>query len=201
MKALDQVQVLASPNIESPDNGYKALARKLGINVPAQPSHLVLRHVLSTLSIGVYDSTAVRNYLIEKKPTSHFFVWVPVAKYKGASRSLANRYGRWSREWTSERRRHGSIYSEVEYNKPIPYPVLVTMGKIVDEAKAFNVVPEFFVNDYAKPAERPQASARFDPFLAVSTSDSDSLFIIERWDEPGFREEVYSQKRLKTVKK
>lgn len=64
------------------------------------------------------------------------------------------------------------------YNKPIPYPVLLTVKKIAD---AF---PEatFWVSDEAKVVPVPV----LDPFLGVRYADK--FWIIERWDEPSFRD-------------
>ena len=59
------------------------------------------------------------------------------------------------------------------YNKPIPPPVMLTIGKIlqrIDDA-------EFYVTDIRK----------YNLFLGVTVTGSDTLFVVERWNEPAFR--------------
>ena len=191
--------ILRPVNVDRPDDTYNKLAKKLGIKPPPLSSDPLLRHVLSTLAIHVYDYSAVRNYLISKRPTDHFFVWVP-AMTQASSRALLVKYGATPEGWV-QRHRHGTISSRIVYNKPLPYPVLLTMDSINTEAKKVGFTPTFYVSDYAEKHEKPKAHMRVDPFLAVGTSDSSALFVIERWDEPGFREEVYSQKRKAGAKK
>jgi len=61
------------------------------------------------------------------------------------------------------------------YRKAIPMPVLMTIAKI---REAFPEA-EFFVTDIRR-------LPKGDPFLSVRMP-GEELFIIERWDEPGFR--------------
>jgi|SRR5262252_6146719 len=70
---------------------------------------------------------------------------------------------------------HGRVESGSVYGHSVPYPVLLTVKSIVDRLPDV----QFFVTDYAV--------ATPDPFLAVSRPSIDDMFIIERWDEPGFR--------------
>jgi hypothetical protein len=69
---------------------------------------------------------------------------------------------------------HG-LFSESVYPHAIPVVPLMAM-KIIQDA-----FPEaqFFASDYE--VQNP------DPFLAVMLPDTPDLFVIERWDEPGFR--------------
>ena len=61
------------------------------------------------------------------------------------------------------------------YDKPVPYPVLVT----VDRIKARFPATDFRISDEAI----RQATVK-DPFLMVIHEDR--RYIVERWDEPGF---------------
>jgi hypothetical protein len=62
------------------------------------------------------------------------------------------------------------------YSKPIPYPVLLTVKAIRDAFPA----ARFFVSDEMHAERIP------DPFLLVEIGSEQ--FIVERWDEPSFRE-------------
>lgn len=193
-KLLDSPAVLKAPSVDGPGKDYEVLARKLHIPVPKQPSEVVLQHVLSSLSIAVYNLSAVRSYLIEKRPKDHWVIWSRLTE-NTPSRALFVKFRNFdSPEY--DRMTHGRI-SSVQYKKPVPYPVLLTIDAIVKEAKTYGVTPTFFVSDFAEKNVSPRPQLRLDPFLAVGTTDSDAFFVIERWDEPGFREEVYSQKRAK----
>lgn len=70
---------------------------------------------------------------------------------------------------------HGSFQTETVYAHSIPLPVLLTMKTIVSQFPD----AQFYASDYE--VQRP------DPFLAVTLPGVEDLFIIERWDEPGFR--------------
>lgn len=61
------------------------------------------------------------------------------------------------------------------YRHYVPMPVLETALRI---AEAFPDV-SFFVTDYSE--KKP------DPFLAASPDGGVTLYVVERWDEPGFR--------------
>jgi hypothetical protein len=60
------------------------------------------------------------------------------------------------------------------YNKFIPLPVMFTMEKI--EQRIHDV--EFYVTDIREFR---------DPYLGVTVPGSDTILVIERWDEPTFR--------------
>ena len=60
------------------------------------------------------------------------------------------------------------------YAKPIPDVVLMTIVKIRENYPK----SEFFVSDFAR-------IPKGDPFLAVKVNEK--FYVIERWDEPGFR--------------
>jgi hypothetical protein len=62
-----------------------------------------------------------------------------------------------------------------DYSLAIPLPVLLTMKKVAD---AFPAV-HFYISNPRTPSG--------DPFLLATTRDT-AGFIIERWDEPRFRQ-------------
>ena len=196
MKAMTSLKdpiVLPAVSIDQPDLAYQKLATQLGIKTAKIPSDVLLRHALSSLSIGVYNYDAVRRYLVEKRPEKHYLTWVPVSTQTKTSAGLVRRMG--GSPGSFDRGIHGHIREAGVYDKPLPYPVLVTMAAIVAAAKKTDFTPSFYVSDYVEYHKQPEPRQRLDPFLAVGTSDSDALFVIERWDEPGFREETYSSKK------
>jgi hypothetical protein len=152
--------------VEEPDEEYVRLSKTLGINTI--PLRLVeLAHVIQEECLGTYPYEAVVRYLdrrVEKlrkeKSRSHYsyieWRWHPV-KECSPHRSLSNpRFDYWV------------------YNKPIPYPVMLTIGKIQQRIND----AEFYVTDIREYR---------DPFLGVTVTGSDTLFVVERWDEPAFR--------------
>lgn len=62
------------------------------------------------------------------------------------------------------------------YHEPIPFPVLLTAAKIHD---ALGTDVELFVS---------QIKSYPDPFLAVRARGDKEYFVVERWDEPTFRD-------------
>jgi hypothetical protein len=201
MTALKDPILMKAPSIDQPDTEYQKLAKRLGIAIVPFPSDLLLKNALSSLSISVYDYSAVRNYLIAKRLEEHTVVWIPVMKQQ-ASTTLRAKYGTSSSSDWSRPPRHGHISTNgLTYNKPIPWPVLLTIDSLVKKGKELGFQPTFFISDFVMREKKPQRSMQLDPFLAAGTSDSDALFVIERWDEPGFREETYSKKAVKKAVK
>lgn len=74
-------------------------------------------------------------------------------------------------------RRNGAVASDLQtYQKPLPLPVLVTVREVAAKFPA----ARFYVSDEYR------ADEVRDPFLMVVLGGEQ--FIIERWDEPGYRE-------------
>jgi hypothetical protein len=86
-------------------------------------------------------------------------------------------------DWTPKPQFSNGTRVPVLYTDPIPLPVLITMDKLVDklgDSVTFHVGATVDISKLQP--------ARYDPFLAVSTNPGDGeLYVIERWDEPGFR--------------
>lgn len=201
MKSLiESPVVLKAPDVELPNTKYQALAKKLHIRPPVHDPDLHLQALLSRLEIAVYDYTAVRRYLILKRPERHVFLWVPARRDQDQTAALTEKYKRWN---SGGSELHGYVVAtnSMVYNKAIPYPVLVTMDRILTEGTKIGIKPTFYISDFALRTQQPEPRRRYDPFLAVTVSTGDRLHVIERWDEPGFREEVYSQKKKQDVKK
>jgi hypothetical protein len=152
--------------VEEPDEEYIRLSRTLGIN--KIPLRLVeLARVVQEECLGVYPYEHVARYLDKRvqelrknKSGSHYHYaewrWHPLKEYS-SHHSLSNpRFDYWV------------------YNKPIPYPVMLTIGKIQQRIND----AEFYVTDIREYR---------DPFLGVTVMGSDTLFVVERWGEPAFR--------------
>ena len=185
------------PKVETKaDEEYQALASKLGLSIG--DSDVVLSHILHDNAIAIYDLEAVSNYLKTQAPANHKFAWVPIRRQL-IPRVLMERFpARVVNHWTwSEESKNGHIASRTVYKKAIPYPVLQTIDTITEAGKKAGIEPTFFISDFVR--ERAVSPSRRDPFLAVGTSDSNALYVVERWDEPGFREETYSSRRKKEV--
>lgn len=82
--------------------------------------------------------------------------------------------------------KNNSIWSEWHistYAKPLPLPVLLTAKEVVT---AFPSAKCFISDDMSKEAYQAGLRPVLDPFLLVVIEDE--RFIIERWDEPAYRE-------------
>lgn len=147
---------------------YDSLADILGVSCRMSSSGLAA--FLREQDIQVFDLAAVERYM-DKKGT---WSWYPLRlsdrpKPDGSDWALARHI---AHDFPSL---YGSQNNQL-YNKPVPYPVLVTVKTIVDR---FGDDVLFLV---AAPASHP------DPFLAVlQRSNWTKMFVIERWNEPGFR--------------
>lgn len=122
--------------------------------------------------VTVYNTAKVAEYLHSICPRGHNVVWLPVNNDYGHRLGM-NRSGA---IWANSARGVFGVYS-----KPLPIPVLYTMCKFTESKGEFNDVT-FYASDFALPDG--------DPFLAVLMGDeisADEFFVIERWDEPGFR--------------
>ncbi len=161
---------------EEPDyEEYKALAKASGwsdddvkqaIVLAKRPARLHdLKAFLAENGICIYDINSVN-------------------KYMNAVVRKINRSASWNRTWWSflfdvpqkftwEWRPLSSSQYSRGYQQPIPIPVLMTISKI---REAF---------PYAQFSVTEISQAGGDPFLGVHYCGE--FFVIERWDEPGFR--------------
>lgn len=167
--------------VELPDADYLKLCRELGIEV-AEVREAKLRSFLADNFIECYDGGEVDAYLkrkaIEETGTPYGrWYWRPLRQRDGALR--ARRIG-----YTASLANVGSANTNLPYDKPVPYPVLLTVKKLA----AFDDTLEFYVSDYE--VKRP------DPFLMV-TGKGLPEFIIERWDEPSYRDKTVAKEKPK----
>lgn len=156
-----------SPSTEIPD-GYKDLAKELGVS-PSVLLNMEVRDVLLDCGLSTYGPSKVFKYMdalvakerITRKDKTLTWAWKPLRE--------VDKYP--TDTWSWDRIR----FSMTTYNHEVPYPVLLTVKKLVDR---FGERAKFFVSDYE--------SAVPDPFLLVVV-DMKSCHIVERWDEPSFR--------------
>lgn len=166
--------LLAAPEEHTPeeisfDEEYQTLARKHG--VARQRSILKrsrLHELLQSEAIPIFDHAKVASWLDAHTPRYHNWHWYPL---RCQDSNFLLMKGRVSMVDSTNGTPRQSLYS-----KPVPLPVLQTMDRL--DA----LMPEelcFFVSDIV---DEP------DPFLAVAERENlYEFYIIERWDEPGFR--------------
>jgi hypothetical protein len=151
-------------SFEQPSADYRALSQQLGVNtIPLRLCELA--QIVREETLGIYPYPSVASYLDQQ--------------VAALSQGKANRWKTYEWHWRPVKQyssyRHGSHHFSPEvYNKPIPPEVLPTLARLVKRMPE----AEFYVSD----VEQFQ-----DPFLAVTVPGSDTLFVIERWDEPSFR--------------
>lgn len=154
---------------------HAALARKLGVAIaaPSISTSKVLRVALSAECLPVYNLRAVEKYMddlsVKRRTMWH---WYPL---RNADREHVTRD-------EQDREREGGFTSysgrvtRDRYSQAVPLPVLMTVDRLL-ERLGHSV--SFFV----------AALGVGDPFLAVRLNSApDQMFVIERWDEPGFRD-------------
>lgn len=152
--------------INEPSEEYVQISKKLGINkIPLRL--LELAKVVREETLGVYSYEEVARYLdkqVEKLASARLESWRSFYEW------------RWHpvKEYSSRHYRAGSHFETSIYNKPIPPEVLPTIAKIVERFPD----AEFYVTDIREYK---------DPFLGVTVPGSETLFVIERWNEPSFR--------------
>lgn len=160
------------PDLEIKEDQYRELAIKAGFarveTVIMQRQKLLssvsLMKFLAENGISVYEDKAVRTYMDKITPRHKEWYWRPLT-------SNANGH-----QWRFDDTGYVAISASGPYDKPIPEAVLMTMGKIRDEYQ--NIQFEITdIQDIPKP----------DPFLRCSV-DGNNWLIIERWDEPKFRQ-------------
>jgi hypothetical protein len=171
-RALLTIPALSEPTrsvavtVDEPSEEFVQLSQQLGIN--KIPLRLVeLARVVREETMGVYPYEDVVRYLDKQ-----------VGKLAGVRSERWRSFYEWrwhpAKEYSSRHYRSASHFDFIIYNKPIPQEVLSTIARIVDR------IPdaEFYVSDVQEFK---------DPFLGVTVPGSDTLFVIERWDEPSFR--------------
>jgi len=148
---------------ESLVDEYNELAKKLDVEVEVAVTSL--GNVLASLMIPVYIQADVEAYMDKKG----YWSWYPMRKKDRDAASVIR----------ATPTQYNALYGSTQrtiYDQQIPYPVLLTAQTIIQKM-GDDVL--FFV---AALTNHP------DPFLGVMLKhDRSQFFIVERWDEPGFR--------------
>lgn len=156
-------------NVQEYDE-YIALASRIGMSDHPCLVEAELRKVLHDEHIRVYDTQQVEKYLDRVFP-GIAWKWVPLR--------VKDQFPGWvESERAKTNRREAGSFSLGLYAKPVPLPVLVTIDKILTK------VPQvtFYVSD-----ESPQSFG--DPFLLCRVPGIvERFYVIEKWDEPSYRE-------------
>ncbi len=161
---LVKASMLASPS-------YKAAAKRLSLKSTALEEADMLQE-LHDHALPVYDYEKVDNFLYRealRQGATTRWVWKPL-RATDLDRSK-------DQAW-SMRPEMGMLYAK-QYGRPVPERVLNLAADLLD------CLPDalFLVSDFevVKP----------DPFLAITTPGllaEGKIFIIEQWDEPGFKD-------------
>lgn len=173
---------------------YLALAKELGVNAEGLTDDAVvipLEETIAGMGLRVYDNGQVKAYLTSRygaeRPATQtldrraMWAWRPLR----AADSTHQDSGRMAREmgWTfviGGIAENGSLVPWLRpYSKAVPLPVLLTVRDIVTK----HPEAKFYVSDEV--SEQEAAPIR-DPFLLVQLKNK--TFIVERWDEPNYRE-------------
>ncbi len=158
---------------------WAKLANKLGVHIPETPNP-AFEKALNEIVVGAYDEKEVDRYLRKHTPFGKRWCWRPL-NHDGLYHNEAYmQAGLWVSSRSDGPGEHGQVWLRV-YDKPIPYPVLVTVDKIVEK---LGDSVKFLVSDY-------QTKGLPDPFLMVAGLSKRK--IVERWDEPGFRDRSTSR--------
>jgi hypothetical protein len=152
--------------VDEPSEEYVRLSQQLGINkIPLRLADLA--EIVREETLGVYPYEDVVRYLDKQ-----------VGKLASRRSERWRSFYEWNwhpiKEYSSRHYRFAAHFDASVYNKPIPPEVLPTIARIVDRMPDV----EFYVSDVQEMK---------DPFLGVTVPGSDTLFVIERWDEPSFR--------------
>ena len=149
---------------------YQNVACKLDVAVKVPCSargNGSLRRTLYAEGIPIYPLDAVASWLQAHVSEGETWGWFPLRNTDYVFMLEGNRRGLASQ--------NGSL-RRAQYEKPVPLPVLLTVDRLTTQLPGDL---RFFVSDTAKYQ---------DPFLAVMERASmQEFYIIERWDEPGFR--------------
>lgn len=152
--------------VDEPSDEYVWLSQQLGINkIPLRLADLA--KVIREETLGIYPYEDVARYLDKQ-----------LGKLASGRSERWRSFYEWNwhpiKEYTSRHCRFAPHFDSSIYNKPIPPEVLPTIARIVDRMPDV----EFYVSDVLEIK---------DPFLGVTVPGSDTLFVIERWNEPSFR--------------
>jgi hypothetical protein len=162
-----KVAIGDEPGIEYSTQEYIRIAEKVGVRLKPATKDTLLAGILNELMIGAIDRSAVERYMDAKKG---YWKWFPLRADDQSRHPIV-------RLTTVN---HPTLYgalSDGVYTDPIPLPVMITIERIVDRC---GVDAQFYIG---------AVDTDPDPFLYVRLrSDPDVGFVIERWDEPGFRD-------------
>ncbi len=177
-KELDSsAKVLQARNLASAR--YQQIAMSIGLNPSPILDEAHLLDAIHDVGLHVYDFDKVDQYLYRKalrQKANTRWVWKPLREADSALTGL-----------NVSRPDTVGIVFPAQYAHAVPLRVLESAASILEKVPG----ARFLVSDYE--VINP------DPFLAVTTEKllrAGKIFIIERWDEPGYDEE---SKPLTTV--
>lgn len=173
---------------------YNRVAKKLGVLARPRSDWRRLATALDELMIPVYNFDKVKAFLVKKAAEvakqeaaaavngSAAWGWFPlnapapvVVDAEAHLRALRELHD--SMFGGSAPRLANGAFRTTAYTKRVPLPVLLTAEQIEDKLPG---EVSFFVSDIERYP---------DPFLGVclKSDPEKKMFVVERWDEPGFR--------------
>jgi hypothetical protein len=146
---------------------YQRVSEEVGVACNNDLTRERLLHCLRDENIHVYNGDEVIAYLDAKLG--------PTWEWRGLRQVDVDQLKGWSIDKTDAHRK--VCFSDEPYRAAVPLPVLLTVQKILAAAPDVH----FYVSAPKVMAGDP------DPFLYVTTRHFGG-YVVERWDEPGFRE-------------
>jgi hypothetical protein len=154
---------------------HQRLAAKLGVRTVQGTGTADLVVVLKEMGARLYDFDKVENFMSEKADKlRRAWHWYPlrerdkaVLRRQDLERDRLAEYS-WQRE-------SGSFSPQI-YPDLVPLPVLITVDSLVEK---LDDRVSFYIGALGE---------KIDPFLGVRLNSApDTMFVVERWDEPSFR--------------
>ena len=149
---------------------HVALAQKLGVKTWHKPNQSLAK-ILIELGIKVYDTAKVERYMDSKG----YWGWFPLRQQDKVSPPEERGIERVTPH------RHATLYGGMkreQYDKVVPLAVLLRVEQFLEKLPS----ARFLV---------AALDTHPDPFLGVLDRDdpnNNRAYIIERWDEPGYRD-------------
>jgi len=163
---------------EIPDERYLQKARDIGI-ISEAITDGILKNIFKTEKILIYPYVEVTKFLrkMADQENTHWY-WIPV---RVKDMENAERRAKFIGQGIHaiEPVHYARFCNNSTYPRAIPDRVLQKITTIVNKYPTPNDLV-FYIGDY-------RCRTQPDPFLAVTTINTASIFVIDHWDEPGFR--------------
>lgn len=186
----DAVELVKVEEKEEPEISLEKVPVKVAVGAKVEAEYQRLANKLGTYAMVDLTQEELERYLAK----NHIGVY-PMGKVTAYLASIAAKMASKRRTYYGTRTRKAKVvwlplrYTDIQaaagknqriYTKPVPPEVLMTVEKIVED---LGDRPAFFISDFSM--EERVLRKKVDPFLAISVGSK--MYVLERWDEPGFR--------------